>query len=137
MSQFPTLTAAWAALMFAHWSAPVSHGGPAHQPNFIVILTDDQGYNDVGCYGSPRIETPNLDRMAEEGTRFTDFYVQPVCGVSRAALLTGCYPIRVAEVDNTKSGHPVLHPDEITMAEVFKAPGYATALRARGRFGPS
>ena len=97
-------------------------------PNFVIFFTDDQGYNDVGCYGSPLIETPNFDRMAREGTRFTDFYVQPVCGVSRAALMTGCYPIRVAEVRNQKAGHPVLHPDEITMAEVLKTRGYATAL---------
>ncbi len=97
-------------------------------PNFIIFFTDDQGYNDVGCFGSPLIETPNFDRMADEGTRFTDFYVQPVCGVSRAALMTGCYPIRVAEVGNRKAGHPILHPDEITMAEVLKTRGYATGL---------
>ena len=97
-------------------------------PNFVIFFTDDQGYNDVGCYGSPLIATPNFDRMAQEGTRFTDFYVQPVCGVSRAALMTGCYPIRVAEVGNQKAGHPVLHPGEITMAEVLKTCGYATAL---------
>ncbi|NQU22969.1 MAG: sulfatase [Candidatus Nealsonbacteria bacterium] len=97
-------------------------------PNFIIFFTDDQGYNDVGCFGAAGILTPHLDRMAEEGTRFTDFYVQPVCGVSRAALMTGCYPIRVAEVGNKKAGHPVLHPKEITMAEVFETRGYATAL---------
>jgi arylsulfatase len=66
--------------------------------------------------------------MAAEGTRFTDFYVQPVCGVSRAALMTGCYPIRVAEVGNTKAGHPVLHTQEVTMAEVLKSRGYTTGL---------
>ncbi len=97
-------------------------------PNFIIFFTDDQGYNDVGCFGSPLIKTPCFDRMAREGMRFTDFYVQPVCGVSRAALMTGCYPIRVAEVGNTKSGHPILHPDEITLAEVLKTRGYSTGL---------
>ncbi len=97
-------------------------------PNFVIFFTDDQGYGDVGCFGSQLIETPNFDRMAAEGTRFTDFYVQPVCGVSRAALMTGCYPIRVAEAGNTKSGHPVLHPKEITIAEVLKDCGYTTAL---------
>jgi len=105
--------------------APAAEDRP---PNLIIFFTDDQGYNDVGCYGSPQIETPRLDRMAAEGTRLTDFYVQPVCGVSRAALLSGCYPIRVAEVGNQKSGHPVLHPGEITMAEVLKTRGYRTAL---------
>ena len=104
-------------------------------PNFIIFFTDDQGYNDVGCYGSPDIKTPHFDRMAAEGTRFTDFYVQPVCGVSRAALMTGCYPIRVAEVGNRKAGHPVLHPREITMAEVLKTRGYATALIGKWHLG--
>ena len=65
-------------------------------PNVVIIFTDDQGYQDVGCFGSPDIRTPNLDRMAAEGMRFTDFYVgQAVCSASRAALLTGCYPNRV------------------------------------------
>jgi arylsulfatase len=98
------------------------------RPNLIIFFADDLGYGDVGCFGARQIKTPNLDRMALEGTRFTDFYVQPVCGVSRAALMTGCYPIRVAEVGNTKSGHPVLHSAEITMAEVLKTRGYATGL---------
>jgi len=100
----------------------------ADRPNFVIFFTDDLGYGDLSCYGAPRIETPHLDRMAAEGTRFTSFYVQPVCGVSRAALMTGCYPIRVAEVGNTKAGHPVLHANEITLAEVLKAKGYTTAL---------
>ena len=68
----------------------------SNKPNFIVIFTDDQGYQDVGCFGSPDIETPNLDRMAKESIRFTDFYAaQAVCSASRAALLTGCYPNQI------------------------------------------
>jgi len=97
------------------------------KPNFIIILTDDQGYNDLGCFGSPLIKTSRLDRMAQEGMKFTSFYTQPICGPSRAALMTGCYPMRVAEVDNKKFPHPRLHPKEITLAEVLKEAGYATA----------
>ena len=97
------------------------------RPNFIIIFTDDQGYQDVGCFGSPDIRTPRLDAMARQGMKFTSFYAQPVCGPSRAALMTGCYPMRVAERGHTKQVHPILHEDEITLAEVLKPSGYATA----------
>ncbi|WPJ95343.1 sulfatase [Coraliomargarita algicola] len=102
----------------------------AAKPNFIIIFTDDQGYQDLGCYGSPDIKTPRLDRMAEEGMRFTNFYAQTVCGPSRGALMTGCYPIRFARQDDPNSIHPELHTEEVTIAEVLKAQGYAT-----GAFG--
>lgn len=98
------------------------------KPNFIIFFTDDQGYNDVGCFGSPLIKTPRFDQMAKEGTRFTNFYAQPVCGPSRAALMTGCYPIRIAEPRNIKNQHNILHPKEITIAETLKSAGYKTAL---------
>lgn len=97
------------------------------KPNFIVILTDDQGYQDIGCFGSPDIRTPRLDAMAKQGMKFTNFYAQPICGPSRAALMTGCYPLRVAERGHTKQIHPILHGKEITIAEVLKTKGYATA----------
>ena len=97
------------------------------KPNFVVIFTDDQGYQDVGCFGSPDIRTPRLDAMAAEGMKFTSFYAQSICGPSRAALMTGCYPMRVAERGHTKQVHPILHSDEITVAEVLKDQGYATA----------
>src|SRR5213075_3444212 len=68
----------------------------APPPNIVIILTDDQGYGDVGCYGATGFDTPNLDRMAREGRRFTNFHVaQAVCSASRTALLTGCYPNRL------------------------------------------
>ena len=103
------------------------HGAGAAErpPNLVIIFTDDQGYQDVGCFGSPDIRTPRLDRMAEERMRFTSFYAQPICGPSRAALMTGCYPLRVAERGNIKNVHPILHSDEITIAEILKAKGYA------------
>ena len=96
-------------------------------PNFIIIFTDDQGYNDIGCFGSPLIKTPNLDRMAREGMRFTNFYAQTVCGPSRSALMTGCYPLRVAKKENRVDIHPFMHTKEITIAEILKKAGYATA----------
>lgn len=105
---------------------PHSHAADG-RPNFVIIFTDDQGYEDIGCFGSPDIRTPRLDAMAAEGMKFTSFYAQPVCGPSRAALMTGCYPMRVAERGNTKQVHPILHSDEITVAEVLKTRGYATA----------
>lgn len=98
------------------------------KPNFIIIYTDDQGYNDLGCFGSTKIKTPNIDQMAVEGVKLTNFYAQPVCGVSRAALMTGSYPIRVGEPMNIKRLHTVPAPQEITIAEVLKSAGYATGL---------
>lgn len=100
----------------------------APRPNIVLIFTDDQGYNDLGSFGSTRIKTPNLDRMATEGLLLTSFYAQPVCGVSRGALMTGSYPIRIAEPGNVKQLHTVPHPQEITMAESLKQAGYATAI---------
>ena len=97
------------------------------RPNFVIIFTDDQGYNDVGCFGSEKIRTPRLDRMAVEGRKFASFYAQTVCGPSRAALMTGCYPLRVAKKDNRVDIHPYLHSREITIAEILKAAGYTTA----------
>jgi len=105
------------------------------QPNFIIFLTDDQGYNDVGVFGSPNIKTPHLDQMAKEGIRFTNFYAQPLCGPSRAALLTGSYPIRIAEPKNYKNIHTELHPKETTIAEVLKKKGYKTACIGKWHVG--
>ena len=107
------------------------------KPNFIVIFTDDQGYQDVGCFGSPNIKTPVLDQMAAEGMRFTDFYAMaPICSASRAGLLTGCYPPRVGTVGvyfpNNRVG---LNPNEVTIAEVLKPQGYATGCIGKWHLG--
>lgn len=104
---------------------PVGKSQAKGKPNFIIILTDDQGYQDVGCFGSPNIKTPRLDRMAEEGTMFTSYYSQPVCGPARAALMSGCYPTRVMRSGSI--GSWALPTTEITIAEVLKKAGYTTA----------
>jgi arylsulfatase len=118
----------WGAAGVAACGAVRAVAGPKRsRPNFVIIFTDDQGYNDVGCFGSKQIRTPRLDRMAAEGRKFTSFYAQTVCGPSRAALMTGCYPLRVAKKDNRVDIHPYLHSREVTIAEVLKAVGYATA----------
>ena len=112
----------------------------AAKPNVIIIFADDLGYGDLGCYGSPIIRTPNLDRMAAEGIRFTDFYsASEVCSPSRAALLTGRYPIRSGMCGNRR----VLFPNsegglpaaEITLAEALKEKGYATAHVGKWHLG--
>jgi arylsulfatase A len=106
-------------------------------PNVVIILADDQGYGDLGCYGSTDIETPNLDRMAKEGVRFTDFYVaQPVCSASRAALLTGCYPNRIGILAalNPSARHGI-SDQEKTLAQVLKPRGYATAIYGKWHLG--
>ncbi|MCM8532624.1 MAG: sulfatase [Lentisphaeraceae bacterium] len=97
------------------------------KPNIIVIFADDLGYGDLGCFGSPKIKTPNIDKMATEGMKFTHFYAQTVCGPSRAAIMTGSYPLRTAKQNNKVEIHPHLHIDEITIAEVLKPAGYTSA----------
>ncbi|MHC4330880.1 MAG: sulfatase family protein [Planctomycetota bacterium] len=114
-------------------------GGEARagKPNFVIIFTDDQGYQDVGCFGSPSIKTPNLDRMAAEGMKFTDFYSAcSVCSPSRAALMTGCYPPRVGITKVLfRRDNIGLNPREVTVADVLKGQGYATACVGKWHLG--
>jgi len=106
-------------------------------PNVVVIFCDDLGWGDVGCYGAKGIRTPNIDRLAREGTRFTRFYVaQAVCSASRAALLTGCYPNRIG-IHGALGPHQRigLNPDETTLAEVLKSGGHATGMFGKWHLG--
>ncbi len=107
------------------------------QTNFVLIFIDDMGYGDIGTQGATGWTTPNLDRMASEGMRFTNFYsAQPVCSASRAGLLTGCYPNRVgisgALFPNDSVG---INPSETTIAEMLKEKGYATAIFGKWHLG--
>ncbi|MDP6040127.1 MAG: sulfatase-like hydrolase/transferase, partial [Candidatus Latescibacteria bacterium] len=112
------------------------------RPNVILIFCDDLGYGDLGCFGSEVNATPRLDQMAEEGMRFTDFYVAaPVCSPSRAALMTGCYPKRVDLAFGTSRGvlfpgdAKGLSPDEVTIASLLKTEGYATKIIGKWHLG--
>jgi arylsulfatase A-like enzyme len=128
------------ALLTPHCSLLTS-AQAARKPNIIIIYADDLGYGDLGCYGHPTIKTPNLDRMAAEGMRFTEFYsAAEVCTPSRAALLTGRYPIRSGMCNdqfrvlrNRSLGH--LPDDEITIAEALKTRGYATGIVGKWHLG--
>ena len=106
-------------------------------PNVIIFFTDDQGYQDVGCFGSPLIKTPNLDQMANDGVRFTDFYsASAVCSPSRAALLTGCYPPRVGIPKVLwPASETGLSNKEVTIADMLKEQGYATACIGKWHLG--
>ncbi|MBR9761601.1 sulfatase-like hydrolase/transferase [bacterium] len=110
----------------------------ADKPNFIIIFTDDQGYGDLGCFGSTKIKTPHIDRLAKEGRRFTNFMVaSPVCTPSRAALLTGCYPKRIGMHQHVlfPSSTKGLNPTEHTIADHLKGQGYATACFGKWHLG--
>ncbi len=127
-------TFALAALAVAVSAQPRA---PRRPPNFIVILADDQGYGDLGSYGHPTLRTPNIDRLAAEGQRWTSFYAAYVCTPSRAQLLTGRLAVRtglssgVLFPDSTGG----LQPEEITVAEVLKTRGYATAIVGKWHLG--
>ena len=110
------------------------------KPNIILIFADDLGYGDLACYGSKTVKTPNIDRLAEEGMRFTDFLIPAnVCGPSRAALLTGRYPMRcghpVARMDSPQYKNYGLAPEEVTIAELLKTAGYRNLLVGKWHLG--
>ncbi len=107
------------------------------QPNIVLINCDDLGYGDLACYGSELNRTPHIDRIAEKGLRFTDYYVaSPVCSASRAAMLTGCYPRRIGMKGVLFPGDPVgLNTDEVTIAGILKEQGYATKIVGKWHCG--
>src|SRR5690349_10534097 len=133
----------WAfAFLCAGSLLTIAHADETPRPNVLVILADDLGYGDLGCYGHPRFRTPNLDRMAAEGVRLTQFNApMPFCAPTRASLMTGRYPFRTGLVGNpAPDGGPEadamgLALGEVTIAEVFQAADYATGMIGKWHLG--
>ena len=103
-------------------------------PNVILVITDDQGYGELGCHGNSIIKTPNIDKLYHESIRLTDFHVGPTCAPTRAGLLTGRY-CNCTGVWHTILGRSLLRANEVTMADIFKANGYKTALFGKWHLG--
>src|SRR6476469_4918546 len=117
--------AAAGALPFAPWSSGAK--APDHAPNIILLLTDDQGYGDLGCHGNDKIHTPNLDGLYRESVRFSNFNVCPLCAPTRSSLMTGRYNYRTGVVD-TWVGRALMRPNEVVAAQFFASAGYRTGI---------
>jgi arylsulfatase A-like enzyme len=104
------------------------------RPNVVLVMTDDQGYGDLGIHGNDQIVTPNLDRFAREGVQFSRFYVSPVCAPTRASLMTGRNYYRTGVI-HTSRGGAKMHSDEITIAEVLSKAGYTTGIFGKWHLG--
>ncbi|MDC0936356.1 sulfatase [Pirellulales bacterium] len=130
-------TALFSTPLFAVAGASAEPESSDKRPNLVVIFIDDMGYADIGPFGAESYATPNLDRMAAEGRKFTDFLsATAVCSAARAALLTGCYPERVSILGALGPGAKHgLHWDELTLAELCKQAGYATACFGKWHLG--
>jgi arylsulfatase len=123
-------------LLFLLCSVSALVAGPlaGKKPNIIFILTDDQGYGDLSCHGNPVLKTPNIDRLHDEGVRFTDFQVSPTCAPCRAALLTGRHEFRNG-ITHTINERERLTLDAVTLAQVLKAAGYTTGIFGKWHLG--
>jgi arylsulfatase A-like enzyme len=109
-------------------------GNDERPPNVVLVITDDQGYGDLGCHGNQVIQTPNLDALHAQSVRLADFHVGPTCSPTRASLMTGRYCNRTG-VWHTIMGRSLLRADEVTMADVFAAGGYRTSIFGKWHLG--
>ena len=122
--------------IFVLLAAVLSAAVSARPPNVVVIFIDDMGYGDIGPFGATKQRTPHLDRMAKEGMKLTSFYAAPVCSVSRAQMMTGCYGARISVPGVYFPGQSVgLNPTEVTVAERLKEKGYATQMVGKWHLG--
>jgi arylsulfatase A-like enzyme len=122
-------------VMLAGASVPAwAQNAPARPPNVVLVITDDQGYGDLGCHGNPVLKTPNLDKLHSQSARLTNFHVDPTCSPTRSALMTGRYSSRTG-VWHTVMGRSILRRDETTMANVFAANGFATGIFGKWHLG--
>ncbi|MCH7729841.1 MAG: sulfatase-like hydrolase/transferase, partial [Planctomycetes bacterium] len=118
--------------MSASWS--IGFGGEQQRPNVVLIITDDQGYGDVGFHGNSMIQTPHLDALAKQSVRLTNFHVDPTCAETRSALMTGRYSSRVG-VWHTIMGRSLLRKDEVTIGDTFSQNGYRTGIFGKWHLG--
>ncbi len=128
-----TMLTAGAAFVAQGPAVGVASSG-SRKPNVVLVMTDDQGYGDLGCLGNPILETPHLDGLHAESVRFTDFHVCPTCAPTRASLMTGRYCNRTG-VWHTIMGRSLLRRDEVTMADVFAGSGYRTGIFGKWHLG--
>jgi arylsulfatase A-like enzyme len=120
--------------LMAGAAAPLVRAADGPRPNVVLIITDDQGFGDVAIHGNQKIRTPNMDRIAREGVRFTQFQVCPVCSPTRSSLMTGRYNYRTGVVD-TFLGRSLMRPDEVTVAELLRRAGYRTGIFGKWHLG--
>lgn len=128
----------WAAILFAAGlgAAAAAMDAAPKRPNVVLIMTDDQGYGDLGWAGNPIVQTPNIDRLATHSAILKSFYVSPVCTPTRASLMTGRYNYRTRAID-TFRGRAMMEPSETTVAEILRGAGYATGIFGKWHLGDS
>jgi arylsulfatase A-like enzyme len=125
------------SLAFLLWLVPLASAAPplaGKRPNIVFVLTDDQGYGDISVHGNPILKTPNLDRIHDEGVRFTDFHVSPTCAPTRSALMTGRHEFKNG-ITHTILERERLTPKATTLAQILKSAGYSTGIFGKWHLG--